>query len=83
MGENYTIGDPVGATNAQNANMKGEHESSLLTGVEAPNLAAIKQHADDACLIDSGFGVRSLPDSRGQHVKRSGSSSHPSVDIVV
>lgn len=37
--------------------MKGA-EVSLLSGVEAPNLATVEQCADDTCPIDCNFGVR-------------------------
>lgn len=39
------------------AKMKGA-EVSLLSGVEAPNLATVEQCADDTCPIDCNFGVR-------------------------
>lgn len=75
------IGDPVVPIDIKNVSqttkMKGP-EPSLPTEAGSPSLAALEQHADDACLIDCNSGVRrnlsDLPDSRGQPGERGDSS---------
>lgn len=69
---------PIDAQHAsQRANMKGA-EAPLLSGVDAPNLAAVEQHTAYACPMYCNFGVcnkLSILDSWGQLGKHCGSLS--------
>lgn len=86
----YGIVDRVGPIDAQNtsrtAKIKGA-DISFLSRVEAPGLAVVEQHNDDASPIDCSFGVDSkrsvFQDSRDQPDKLGGRSFDLSVDFSV